>query len=243
MRLFLRVLTSISLCFFAVSACAANTDPKSGVDYLTLSTPQTTESGKKVEVLEFFGYFCPHCNVFDPALSSWVKKQGDNIVFKRVPVAFNEAMLPQQRLYYTLEAMGKIEELHQKIFNEIHAARRPLNKQEAIVDFVVKQGIDKQKFLDTYNSFSVQSKVSRAEKMRAAYKIEGVPTIAIDGRFLTSPSIASAGLPPNQPESALHVAALKVMDALVAKAAKEKENSTPAATTSKVSPGEKKAKN
>jgi thiol:disulfide interchange protein DsbA len=234
MRLFLRVLTTISLCFFAVSAGASEAEPKSGLDYITLSTPQPTDSGKKVEVVEFFGYFCPHCNVFDPMLSEWVKKQGNNIVFKRIPVAFNDSALPQQRLYFTLEAMGKLEELHKKIFAAIHADRQQLNKEEAIVDFVVKQGIDKQKFLDTYNSFSVQSKVTRATQMQGLYRIEGVPTIAIDGRFLTSPSIAAAGMPANhQSEASLQLGALNVMDVLVAKVIKEHGGTAVAAPKAK----------
>lgn len=228
MRLFLRALAIAALFVFAVTARASNADPKDSVDYLTVSPPQTTDAGKKIEVIEFFGYFCPHCNAFDPALSEWVKKQGNNIIFKRIPVVFNDPSLPyQQRLYFSLEAMGKVEELHTKIFNAIHIDRQPLKDEQTIVDFVVRQGIDKQKFLEVYNSFSVQSKVLRASQMQAAYKIDGVPTITINGRYLTSPSIAAAGLPPNQAEPVLQAGALKVMDALIAKVRKEQPNSTP----------------
>lgn len=222
MRLFFSALATI--CFAAVSltAAAAPAAPQNGVDYRLLSTPQSTDSGKKVEVLEFFGYFCPHCNSFEPSLADWVKKQGNNIVFKRVPIAFSNDMIPQQRLYYALEAMGKTEELHKKVFSAIHDERKPLMKEDAIVDFIVKQGIDKQKFLDAYNSFGVQSLARRASQLQDAYKIDGVPTVAVDGRYTTSPSIVSAGLPPNQPEAVMQAASLKVMDFLVAKAAAEK---------------------
>ena len=234
MRFLRYVLTALSLCFIAGSASASNADPKSGLDYMVVANPQTTDSGKKVEVIEFFGYFCPHCNVFDPPLTEWVKKQGDAIVFKRVPVAFSDTAVAQQKLFYALEAMGKLEEMHKKIFNAIHVERQQLNREELIVDFVVKQGIDKQKFLDVYNSFTVQAKVRRAGQIAANFKIEGVPTIAIDGRFLTSPSIAAAGMPPNQTEPALLGGALKVMDFLVAKAAKEaKPSAASAAAKSK----------
>src|ERR1039457_564874 len=89
---------SLSLCALAANASPAN--PVSGTDYRALETPQQTDAGKKIEVTEFFGYFCPHCNSFEPALADWVKKQGDNIVFKRVPIAFSDAMAPQQRLFY-----------------------------------------------------------------------------------------------------------------------------------------------
>lgn len=218
MRLFLRALAAISLSFIAGSASASATDPKSGFDYLTLSQPQPTELGKKIEVIEFFGYFCPHCNAFDSALTEWVKKQGANIIFKRVEVNFRGE--PQQRLYYTLEVMGKLEEMHKKIFNAIHVERQSLLEEPEIVDFVVKQGIDKQKFLDIYNSFSVVSKINRAVQLQTAYKIESVPTIAIGGRYITSPSIAGAGMPPNTSEVALGINAAKVMDVLVDKAQK-----------------------
>lgn len=222
MRLFLRVLATICLAAVSLTAAAAPAVPQNGVDYRTLGTPQNTDSGKKVEVLEFFGYFCPHCNSFEPVLSDWVKKQGNNIVFKRVPIAFSSEMIPQQRLYYALEAMGKTEELHNKVFSTIHVERRPLMKEDAIADFIVKQGIEKQKFMDTYNSFGVQTLARRASQLQEAYKIDGVPTVAIDGRYITSPSIANAGLPPNQPEATMQAAALKVMDFLVARAAAEK---------------------
>jgi protein dithiol oxidoreductase (disulfide-forming) len=222
MRLFRSILSTICFAVVSLTAAAASTAPQNGIDYRTLSTPQPTDSGKKVEVLEFFGYFCPHCNAFDPPLSEWVKKQGNNIVFKRIHIAFGEGMVPQQRMYYALEAMGKAEELHKNIFSAIHVERKSLMKEDAIVDFVVKQGIDKQKFLDTYNSFGVQTMARRASQLQEAYKIDGVPTVAIDGRYLTSPSIVSAALPPNQSEPSLMAAASKVMDALVAKAAAEK---------------------
>jgi protein dithiol oxidoreductase (disulfide-forming) len=191
--------------------------------YTTLSQPQRTDSGDKVEVIEFFGYFCPHCNVFDPALTDWVKKQKDNIVFKRVHVAFGaaggtqlKATTAQQKMYYALEAMGKTEELHPKVFNAIHVQRQQLYSDDAITQFIVKQGIDKQKYTDVANSFGVQSKMSAASKMLANYNIDGVPTIVIDGRYVTSPEIAGRTLK-NRTEQADGIAALKVMDGLVAK--------------------------
>src|SRR5438034_7584025 len=103
MRFVQHLLAVISLSLFAATAGATAASPVSGSDYRTLEKAQQTDSGKKVEVTEFFWYACPHCNAFDPALTEWVKKQGDNIAFKRVPVAFRESFIPQQKLYYTLE--------------------------------------------------------------------------------------------------------------------------------------------
>ena len=241
MRLLRHLFAIASFGLVAVAASAAPVDPKNGVDYLTLSQVQQTDSAKKVEVTEFFGYFCPHCNAFEPLLADWVKKQGDRISFKRVHVAFGEAMVPQQRMFYAIDAMGKTEELHKKIFSAIHVDRKSLATEADIIDFVAKQGVDKKQFSEVFSSFGVQTKALRATQMQAAYKIDGVPTIAIDGRYMTSPSIANKGMPPRQDEVAMEVAALQVMDFLVAKASKERgADAKPAPVSSSVKPVVKK---
>lgn len=230
MRFLQHLFAALSLSFVAVAAVASPASPVSGAEFRTLDKPQPTEAGKKVEVIEFFWYSCPHCNAFEPSLSDWVKKQGDNIVFKRVPIAFNESFGPEQRLYYALEALGKSEELQKKIFHAIHVDRKALNKENTITDYVVSQGIDKAKFADLYNSFGVQTKVRRAVQLQEAFKVDGVPMIAIDGHYVTSPSIVGTGLG-NQPEPVLQAATLQVMDWLVAKAAKEHQPAAAAAET------------
>jgi thiol:disulfide interchange protein DsbA len=211
--------------FIKLALAALSLNPVSNVDFRTLDKAQPAESGNKVEVIEFFMYSCPHCNVFDPDLADWVKAQGDNIVFKRVPVAFQAAQEPHQKLYYALEAMGKTEELHRKIFHAIHVERKQLNDENAIADFVASQGVDRAKFLSAFNSFGVQAKVQRAAQLAAIYQVDGVPLVAVDGRFETSPSIVQAGLG-NRPERELFLGTLKVMDWLVAKAAKEHKPQT-----------------
>ena len=210
----------LSLGLIAASAQATPAAPVNGTEYRTLDKAQATEAGKKIEVTEFFWYSCPHCNVFEPALEEWIKKQGDNISFKRVPVAFRDSFQPQQRLYYALEALGKVDELHKKVFHAIHAERKPLDSEAAIADFVASHGVDRKKFVDAYNSFGVQAKLKRAMLLQEAYKIDGVPLVAIDGRFLTSPSIVGASLG-NQPENVLQASTLQVMDFLIARAVKE----------------------
>lgn len=219
MRFIQHLLAALGLSFIAVAAAAA---PAGTSDFRTLDKVQPTESGKKVEVIEFFWYSCPHCNVFEPSLADWVKKQGDNILFRRVPVAFAERMAPEQRLYYALEAMGKSEEFQKKIFHAIHVEHQGLNNEGAITDFVVKNGIDKAKFSELYNSFSVQIKVRRAVQMQEAYKVDGVPLIVIDGRFETSPSIVGATLG-TVPEPELQAQTLQAMDRLVARVGKERK--------------------
>ncbi len=220
MRFLSQILMAVSFSLLAAGAGATPDNPQSGKDYRTLAKAQHTDAGARVEVIEFFWYSCPHCNSFEPTLSEWVKKQGDNIVFKRVPVAFRDSFEPQQRLYYALEAMGKSEELQKKIFRTIHVERRQLDTKDQIVDFIVKEGIDKQKFLDVYNSFSMGSKLKRAAQLQQDYGVDGVPMVAIGGRYVTSPSIVGASIG-RAPEPVLFQGTLKVMDFLVAQSAKK----------------------
>jgi thiol:disulfide interchange protein DsbA len=192
---FIRLLLSAFI-LIAVTCDAFGALPVIGEGYLPLPTPQATESGKKVEVIEFFAYYCPHCNALDQSLTKWVKSQGDNIVFKRVHTTVTGEPVPQQRLFYTLESMGKLDEFHSKIFDAIHIQRKHLDTDEQILEFVTQQGIDKENFLAIYNSFSVQSKVTRAVKMQTSYGVHTWPTIILDGRYMTSPPIAGSKIVP-----------------------------------------------
>lgn len=217
MRILKYLITAMSFSLLAASPAVF----AQAKGYTVLADVQPTESGKKVEVTEFFGYSCPHCNGFDPALAEWVKKQGDNIVFKRVPVGFRPDWVPHQKLYYALEAMGKTEEFHSKVFKAIHVDHQPLRTDDEIIAFMVKNGVDKQKFADALNSFSVSAKVKRAGQIMTNYKVDQVPLIAVDGRYITSPSKAAEMIGEAKPEPELQAAALKVMDDLVAKSKKK----------------------
>ena len=221
MKLMKQMLAAVSLAVVAATAHAPPQAPVNGTDYKTLEKAQPTESAGKVEVIEFFWYSCPHCSALEPSLVEWVKKQGNAVSFKRVPVAFRPSFVPQQKLYYTLEAMGRLDDLHPKVFHAIHAERKPLDSDAAIADHIAAQGVDKAKFLEVYNSFGVQTKAKRAAALQEAYKIDGVPTLAIDGRYMTSPSIVGAAMGGRQPEKVLHESALQVASFLVDKAAKE----------------------
>jgi protein dithiol oxidoreductase (disulfide-forming) len=206
----------------ASTAFASPTDPKNGVEYVTLAQPQPVQAvGKKVEVIEFFMYHCPHCNALEPQLEQWVKKQGDNIHFKRIHLPFSGANDPEAHLYLTLEAMGKAEEFQPKVFKAWHVDHLRLNTDAAIIDWVAKNGIDRNKFLDVWNSFGVTTKLHRLPQITTDYKVDGVPTIIVDGKYQTSPSIVYNSIKSSS-EPVLFQATLQVMDALVAKAAKSK---------------------
>jgi len=173
------------------AALAQYKKPEDGVDYLTLDKRVPAEvPADKIEVIEFFWYSCPHCNAFEPRLEAWVKKLPSDVAMRRVPVGFRDDFAPQQRLFYTLEAMGKLDELHGKVFQAIHIEHQVLNKEELILAWAQKQGLDPSKFKDLYNSFSVSSKQRRAIQTQNAFKVQGVPAIGVAGRFYTDGDLA-----------------------------------------------------
>ncbi len=162
-----------------------------GADYISLDKRVPTEvASGKIEVVEFFWYSCPHCNAFEPQLEAWVKKAPKDVVVRRVPVAFQDSFVPQQRLFYTLEAMGKVDSLHAKVFYAIHVEKQALNTQAAIGAWMEKQGVDKAQFDAMFNSFSVATKARKAAQLQNDFKVDGVPALGIAGRFYTSGSLA-----------------------------------------------------
>jgi thiol:disulfide interchange protein DsbA len=219
-RLFCTALLGLAAGLAGVSASAA--EPQQGAQYLVLPSPQPTDTGKKIEVIEFFAYYCPHCYAFEPALEAWVKKQGDDIVFRRVHIQGGAGVLPQQRLFYTLDAMGLLNEYHQKVFDAMHQQHLRLSSDEQVFDWVASSGIDRAKFVDTYRSFGIQARLRRAATMMDAYGVDRWPLVVVDGRYITSPSHAGAGAPEGTTEAQQQQQALQVMDFLVAKAKADK---------------------
>jgi len=140
--------------------------------------------------VEFFWYSCPHCNRFEPQLQEWVKKMPKDVVLRRAPVAFRPDFEPQQRLYFVLEAMGKVEELHAKVFHAIHDERQLLNTADQVATWAEKQGINKVKFTETYNSFPIATKTRKATLLQDSYKVDGVPALGIAGKYFTSGAVA-----------------------------------------------------
>ncbi len=190
----------------------AQKKPDEGADYLALDKRVPVEAPQgKVEVIEFFWYSCPHCNAFEPKLEAWIKKNPADVVVRRVPVAFRDSFVPQQRLFYTLEAMGKVDEVHRKVFNAIHVDKLSLDKEDTITAWVEKQGVDKAKFTELYNSFSVSTKARRAAQLQDAFKVQGVPALGIAGRWYTDGTLAGT-----------MDRALQVTDYLIAEARKSK---------------------
>ena len=166
---------------------------KSGKDFLTLDRPVATESGTgKIELIEFFWYSCPHCNMFEPSFAQWVKNAPKDVVVRRVPVSFRDDFAPQQRLFFTIEAMNLMESLHPKVFAAIHVEKLMLNTDASVLAWAEKQGVDKVKFNEVYKSFGVASKLKRAVQLQNDFKVEGVPSLGVAGRFYIDGSLAGS---------------------------------------------------
>ncbi|MDQ3060787.1 MAG: thiol:disulfide interchange protein DsbA/DsbL [Pseudomonadota bacterium] len=179
--------TTVGVAALPVLAQAQAKPFQSGTDYLTLDRAALTEApAGQIEVVEFFWYNCPHCNAFEPVFDAWVKKAPKDVSVRRTPVAFRADFEPQQRLYFVLDALGKIEELHKKVFYAIHVEKQTLNTAAQIADWLEKQGVSKARFNELYNSFSVTTKVRKATQLQEAYAVDGVPSLGIHGRYFTS---------------------------------------------------------
>ena len=209
-----------AVALLAGAAFASPTAPRNGAEYTTLKTPQPVQAqGKKVEVIEFFMYHCPACYALEPAMLEWVKKQGDNIVFRRIHLPLTGENDPEAHLFLTLEAMKLEESLHARILSTWHVERRRLKSDADNLDWAVKNGIDKDKFLAVYNSFSIVTKLKNAGRVAGTYEVTSTPTLIVDGRYSTNPSMVDASNP-GIPRQKLDQATLQVLDALVAQARK-----------------------
>ncbi|MBT9567524.1 MAG: thiol:disulfide interchange protein DsbA/DsbL [Thiobacillus sp.] len=210
--MFTRTLALFAAALFSVSTFAATEEAFEGHDYTRLKNAQPVATGKKIEVLEFFWYRCPHCFQLEPGLTTWLKTLPKDAQIRRVPAVFREDWAPGAKLYYTLEQMGLLDRLHHKVFDAYHVENINLNDPAVLGGWIAKQGVDRKKFESIYNSFSTQSKVMKGARLSSAYGITGVPAFIIDGKFSTSISMARS-------EPRL----FDVLDQLIAKARAERK--------------------
>lgn len=208
----LKLFSIFLLVFSANQLVLAQTPIKveEGFDYRALPIAQPIDAKGKVEVIEFFWYGCPHCYEFEPELKGWIKRQNKDVVFKKVPIAFREELMPHSQLFYALEALGKGDTLNDKVMFAMHRENKRLLNENEIADWVAAQGVDRNAFLAAYRSFAVLSKARAANQLGNAYRIDGVPTVAVQGKYITSPSIAGS-----------RAKAVNVMDFLVNKVRKD----------------------
>jgi len=206
-------LFSIFLLIFSANQLVLAQTPikvEEGFDYRVLPITQPIDAKGKVEVIEFFWYGCPHCYEFETELKGWIKRQNKDVVFKKVPIAFREELMPHSQLFYALETLGKGDALNDKVMFAMHRENKRLLNENEIADWVAAQGVDRNAFLAAYRSFAVLSKARAANQLGNAYRIDGVPTVAVQGKYITSPSIAGS-----------RAKAVNIMDFLVNKVRKD----------------------
>ena len=176
-----------------------------------LNPAQPTDAPGRIEVVEFFHYGCSHCRNFDPLLENWIRTLPQDVVFRRVPAIWNNEQLSGlARLYYAAETSGELHAVHGKVFAAVQDEKRPLYTEEGVREWIQGKVADSKRFMDTYKSFGANSMLQRANQRAAAMKITGVPTLAINGKYLTSASMTGS-----------HEAALKQADELIVRARAE----------------------
>jgi len=192
MRLTRLLAFAAALFSLALWAAPSVAQVRPGEDFTVLSPPQATEPGK-VEVIEFFSYACGHCYRLEPFLEAWAKRLPPDVVFRRVPGVGSEQWSALAQLFYALEAMNQLDRLHPKIFSALHEQNQNLASAKVRDAWLAANGVDAQQYAAVEKSFAVQSKLSRARQLMAAYKVDGVPMLVVNGKYVTSS--AKAGGP------------------------------------------------
>ena len=178
----------------AAQACAQG-NPVEGRNYVRLQPPAPVwlpSADKKIDVVEFFWYGCPHCNAFEPMLEAWAKRLPADVSLRRVHVGFGPMHQLHQRLYYALEETVLVDQMHRKVFAAIHLQGKRLGTEAEIRRFLEDSGVDATKVMTAFKSFSVDTKVTRAKQLTDAYKIDGVPAMGVQGRYYTSGSLTGS---------------------------------------------------
>jgi thiol:disulfide interchange protein DsbA len=204
-KLFLIVLLGLA------SAPALATEWKEGVHYNEIPFPLTVETGDKIEVREFFWYGCPHCYHLEPTLVQWLKTKPKAAEFVRSPAILGSSWEIHALAYFTYEALGVVDKMHQATFDAIHEDKRVLRTPEDLADFAAKHGIDRKKFLRASKSFGVNLKMKRQLQLDRDAGIRSVPAIVIDGKYRTGEDLAGS-----------RDNLVKLMNHLVSKAQKER---------------------
>ncbi len=174
---------------FMLTGAFAFEPAEEGTDYQRLAKPVPVETGKQVEVVEFFWYRCPHCNQLEPGLDAWVRKLPADARFRAIPAVLNPGWLPAARLHYALADMGALDRLRGKVFDAYHKDKLNLDDEAELMDWVKRQGLDAARFQAAYRSFSVQTRAMKGAQTARNAGITGVPALMVDGKYLTSISM------------------------------------------------------
>ena len=180
----------ISLIFFG-TAYAQNSEFVLGTHYQRLSPTQPTSSSPdQVEVAEIFWYGCPHCYTFDPYLENWKETLAEDVNFIRIPAVWNNVLQTHAKVYFTAELLDVIDDVHTPIFREIHVNRNMLTETNALVDFFAQYGVMPDEFNQTFESFAVFTRMQRADELSRRYRISSVPTVVVNGKYVTNATMA-----------------------------------------------------
>jgi thiol:disulfide interchange protein DsbA len=175
---------------FALLAGTASSQIQLGREFQRIEPQRPVAEGGRIEVIEFFYYGCPVCYETQPFLSRWLGTTPEYVAIRRVPALSTEAWEPFAKLFYTLETLGQVGRLHWPVYDHFHFENVKLNDEKIMADWVARNGIERQKFVETYASSGVAAKVAQARELLKAYDVRGVPTFIVDGKFLTSPRLA-----------------------------------------------------
>jgi len=170
-------------------SCSAQ-EFQQGVHYQLIQPPQPTNDASRVEVVEVFGYLCPHCANFQPFIEPWSERVGDSVDYHRMPVIFQRGWEPFARAYYTAEALGILEQSHEALFNAIHKDRQRIRTDEELAEFFTQFGVSAEDYLKTARSFAVETKLRRAVTLTQRYGVTGTPSIVINGKYLAMARMA-----------------------------------------------------
>ncbi|MEG1042258.1 MAG: thiol:disulfide interchange protein DsbA [Pseudomonas sp.] len=173
--------TLVAASVFGMTAQAA--EPVAGTEYVELSNQVPVSAPGKIEVVELFWYGCPHCYSFEPVVNPWVDKLPADVNFKRIPAMFGGPWDAHGQMFLTLEAMGVEHKVHAAVFEAIQVQRKHLTKPEEMAEFLATQGVDKDKFLATFNSFAIKGQVTQAKELAKKYEITGVPSMVVNGKY------------------------------------------------------------
>ncbi|HSD54671.1 MAG TPA: thiol:disulfide interchange protein DsbA/DsbL [Burkholderiales bacterium] len=195
-----RIVRALAALLAAAALAPAALAQQTKAPFLYLNPPIATDSAGKVEVVEFFWYECPHCYDLEPLLDRWIPKLGKDVQFKRVPATFNERWRLSARVFYALESMGVEDKLHKPLMDAIHKDRMriaepPGSRQGTgegwtvstqTIDWLQKQGVDVAKFQAALKSFAVESRLKRADQLVRDTRLDGVPALMVNGRYLVT---------------------------------------------------------
>jgi len=193
----LRLLSALSGLLIAFASFAQGS-PVEGTDYVEVKPAQAVDTPGRVEVIEFFWYRCPHCYALEPELEAWVKRLPRDVQFKRVPGVLNEDWAVDARIFYALESIGEVDRVHRALFDAIHKQGGVRLRGDAFAKWVAewlgKQKVDMAKYDAALHSFSVESKLRRAAQMASAYKLDGVPALTVQGRYVVLASTSQKAM-------------------------------------------------